>query len=348
MAPRVNPKTTLGGSPIRLPLGLLIAVVFISAPARAADPFSNILGGAAPVAYGFYYSTEASPQSGTTSAPGVYENRIRGVVPISKGDTDTWGLQTTLGNLHFGVSPVFTDTGASVSENFWDAEVGATYRHRYEENRELSANFSVGSVGDVPFNTINETIFQFNGTYRWPGEGRHSWFLLVNWSNNRTFLNYVPIPGVGYSYRSEDKRFTYVLGFPVNMVYWEIAKGFYGRASFTGISQANAEIGKELFFPLRLYGAFDWGQRVWLPAGRADLSDRLFFDQAKASVGLRSPLSPYLFADLSVGYEFARRLFLAHSYYSPLQDGKLAIDSGWTALLSVSVRDLKQMQAAMK
>ena len=310
--------------------------------AWAADPFVNVLGGSAPVNDGFYFSSEANPQSGVPTAPGTFENRIRAVSLISKTDTDTWGAQATLGNMHFGISPTFSDTGASLSEDFWDVEVGATYRHRYDEGRELSGNFSVGSVGDVPFNTINETIFQFNGTYRWPSEGSHSWFVLVNWTNNRTFLNYVPIPGVGYAYRSEDKTFSYVFGFPVNMIYYEFAKGFYGRAGFTGISQANAELSKTLAGPVRLYGAFDWGQRVWLPAGRMDLSDRLFLDQIKTSVGLRSPLSAYLLADMSVGYEFARNLFLAHSYYTSTRDGSLAIDPGWVAQLIISVRDLKQ------
>jgi hypothetical protein len=190
---------------------------------------------------------------------------------------------------------------------------------------------------------MNETAFQYTGTYRLPGSDDHSWFFLLNWSNNRPFLNYIPIPGLGYGYRSMDRRVAYLFGFPVNYFYIEFSKRFYVRGSFIGISQASFEWSQDVYFPLRSYIALDWGQKVWLPAGRTDLADRLFFNQFAVSIGLRSPLSQFLMLDLSLAYSFSRRLFLSKSYYSYRGDGQVAIDPGWIIHLGVSVRDLKQL-----
>lgn len=320
----------------------ILFLIFISPKLWAADPFINVLGGSAPVKDGFYFSSEGSPTQGTPTSPGIFENRFRAVALISKNEPDTWGLQGTLGSFIFG-SPVTLYDPANINpplllnQIFWEVEVGGTYRHNYSRGRALSINASVGSASDYPFASLNESIFQATSTYRLPTDMNHAWIFFLNWSNNRSFLNYIPLPGAAYFLKSSDNRFTATLGFPILSATYEIAPGLNAKASVAGIIAANAELNEQVFSSFRVYAAYDWGQRLWLPTNRSDPLNRLILDQMKASVGLRTPQESPLFADLSFGYYFNRQIFEAYSYLASRAYTQ-NIDADWTAQLMFGFR----------
>ena len=74
------------------------------------------------------------------------------------------------------------------------------------DRRGWGAGASVGSASDVPFHSIHETIFSAAARYEIPSKERNSWVFLLNYSNNRTFLNNVPLPGVALPMRRKKPR----------------------------------------------------------------------------------------------------------------------------------------------
>jgi hypothetical protein len=64
----------------------------------------------------------------------------------------------------------------------------------------------LGSSSDVPFGSFGEVSGAVSAYYMKPSGDRAAWIFMLNYANDRLFLNNVPLPGVAYTSRSEDGR----------------------------------------------------------------------------------------------------------------------------------------------
>lgn len=225
---------------------------------------------------------------------------------VSRSESNTWSGLARLGKLNL--------TGTQFPSSYWDIEGGTAFSRKLDDRRQWGVNASVGSASDRPFDSLGETVFRVTGFYRLPSGELNSWILAVNYSNNRSFANNIPIPGAAYMIRNHEKTLFALLGFPfASFNYGGFMSDWGLRASYIFPYLVTTRLSRRLFGPIRAYAVFDWDQTAWLPADRGGVRERLFFESQNAGGGLTLPLSRSVTLDLSGGYSFNRRAFVAES-----------------------------------
>lgn len=247
-------------------------------------------------------------------------------IPIFRGEQNGISIATGFQMLDF-----YPDT---VVPDLYNIQVGTTFTHLFKEKQLLSLNINYGSASDKPFksasvNTINSTLL-----YSFPSGTEGTWLLLLNYSNNRPILNNIPLPGVAYTY-SASKDFKGTFGLPFAYVYWQFVEN-WSLNFFTVVPWVvKTSVARTFFGFLQLYSGFDFSQMTFLQYGRESSKERLYYDEKKAFLGIKSPLSKFLFADLEAGYAFDREVFPAATYtFSPRSSTK--IDSSWYGKISLT------------
>jgi hypothetical protein len=285
----------------------------------------------------FHYAPGDS-RGGSLSDPIITDSRLRANILVFKNDINTWTIHDRLGYFDMTESPMVPQTGLAIPTSLWSIETGATWKHNLGGGRSLSLDVGVGSDSDVPFHSINETILRTSASYRLPSGERNAWLFMLSYSNNRSFANNVPLPGVAYSFRTADNRFRGMIGFPFASVTYQPVQRWSVDASLFGPTVYHLETDIRLVGPVKLYGEFGRNQQMWLRANRDDNSNRLVFDEKKLGGGFRSPLTSCLSLDLSAGREFNRRFYENHEATNSGSIPEADIPSSWYGEARLSLR----------
>ncbi len=166
-------------------------------------------------------------------------------------------------------------------------------------------SLSYGSASDRPFaRPANDTasanyLHQFN----------HRWWGLVNWSNNRAFLNNVPIPGVFYVQKATKEK-TLMYGLPV-LVWrkrWEsgLEGGYFGFIPFNH----RAHVGWFWEDKQGLTLNYEYRPQAYFRENRLADRERLFFVENRLTLQWQRQVKAAQL-ELGVGRAFARSVFEA-------------------------------------
>lgn len=194
--------------------------------------------------------------------------------------------------------------------NFYNIQIGASYRHYFDNEKSLGLMASVGSSSDKPFKNGRDGTVMINSTYQL----NDKWVLLGNYSNNRPFLNNVPLPGFIYIQEQSRER-TMMLGFP--FIY--IQKPFQNdnfSFRYIGVLPYNHKV-RILFNRLdifRPYIGLEQGPSVFFDSDRTTDSERTFWFERKSMVGIEKSFGPFLKIDIQLGNSFNREYFTARSF----------------------------------
>ncbi|MFA5975360.1 MAG: hypothetical protein WC859_04260 [Elusimicrobiota bacterium] len=294
---------------------LILPLVGLTLVSHAEDGGpSSFIGGPqqTSIDYTFHHSPGSrAPQSG--AAPILTGHRAHGNFVVSKSSASTWSVQQSVDHLNLTESPVVPDTGMTVPDSLWQVETGAAYNHRLGDRREWGIRGSVGSASDKPFNSLNEPTGRLTAHYQIPSRAHNAWIFALAYSNNRHFLNNIPMPMVAYSWQNPSAGFRAIIGFPFVALSYAPNDAWSSRLAVFGPRNLSLEVARRIKGPVKGYAGLDWKQMEWLRAGRDDHSNRLFLDQKKIALGLRYPLGRAYLVDLSGGQEFDRRFFEGHS-----------------------------------
>lgn len=195
------------------------------------------------------------------------------------------------------------------------------------ENKIRGFNVSYGSASDRPFaRASNDTA---SATYLHQVNGK--WWALVNWSNNRTFLNNVPLPGVFYVAKMSLDE-TLLFGFPA--VVWR--KRYESGLEFQYFSflpfNHKAQVG---WFWNMLHGvtlSYEHRPQVYFRDERIVERERLFFVEQRAMLELQGAIIPRkLQWQLGAGTAFNRSVYESENFS---EDKRFDIPLGDTWLAS--------------
>jgi hypothetical protein len=288
-----------------------------------------------------YQALDVPGQAG--GSPTMVDQRESGRFVISKTDRDTWSVNERFAHLGIGEPIVIPFANTIVPQDLWSLEAGGGYQHQLGGNRSYGINFTAGSDSNKLFYSIHETVFKVTANYRLPSGDQNAWLFFLNYSNNRHFLNNVPLPGVGYSFQADERKLQGIVGFPFAAMRYKPTPDWNLQASIFGPRDVNAEIGRRIAGPVHLYTAFSWSPQEWLLADRADYSNRLFFDKKRAGLGLRSPLGDGFLVDVLGGRQFDQRFFVNDS--SSIRDVSIAgLPPAWFMEAKLSYRFLPRHQ----
>lgn len=231
---------------------------------------------------------------------------LNATVPVYK--TDSESVSVSFSGDQLKVNP--TQNGHS---ELYDIKFGASYTQLLSEKRMWSVMMNYGSASDKPFYDPTVSTLGLTALYSYPSDEKSSWLLLANYSNNRPILNNIPLPGFAWFY-FPSKEFRLVLGAPFASLNWQFADK-WGMNFFTLVPWI---IKGSVYYKVneyaQAYTGLDFSQVTYLPYGRKNRADRLFYDEKKFFVGFKSPLSKTTFADFELGHSFDRQFFQAENY----------------------------------
>ena len=208
---------------------------------------------------------------------------------------------------------VFPATNEVFPEQLWTLELGALYRHMFQNGWMGGAYLSFGSASDTLFDSTDEIIYGATGYLLVPHRDDNAWLFALNIANNREFLRNIPLPGIAYIYNaSEDLRI--VVGVPFEAVHYRPIEKLTFDFVYLPLRTVSAKCTYELFNQWKLYVAFRWYNDQHLLADRANADDRLYFYEKRILGGLKYEFNEYVSIDLSGGLAFDRFYFIAEEY----------------------------------
>jgi len=207
-----------------------------------------------------------------------------------------------------------TRPDVDLPDQLWNPQIGGLWRRKLDNGWIVGAGVDIGSPSDKPFDSCEETAVSAMGSLRIPAGERDAWLLFVQYSNNRSFLPNVPIPGVAYQWIPDPKRLRAVVGVPFSQLYAEPIDRLYIQLRYLLVRHVHAEVGYRALDTLKIYASFDWDNDSFFRAGRHENDDRIFYYEKRVTTGVRWEICEGLTADVFGGYAFDRLFFEGDKY----------------------------------
>ncbi len=263
----------------------------------------------------------------------IEQSKINIATPIWSDGGESFSMSVNAGRLSFNEQQSF-DTGIKTPKELNRIELGAQYSKAMKSKRMFGLRTSIGSASDKPFHSSDEITFSLNSFYTNPGSTENThWIWTVFLSNNNPLINYVPIPGFIYLYKTE--KFTGMFGLPFLSIQWTPIEPWIFSMSYF-ITNFNSEIAYGFRDKVQTFTGFSISQQSFLRADRDELRDRLFFNEKKIFAGIRSPLTKSISGEIQSGMAFDRKLKEGESF----NDTEMESDFGRSWYLGMSLNIL--------
>lgn len=285
---------------------IFFAVLFFSRPTYAFELASGLTPPSQQkvmLSYsGLFYDKSDFPQERASTS---YQ-AMNFIAPVYK--TDTEAVSMSLSGTQLAVKP-----GQDNLSELYDLQFGLGYTKALDDKRLWSVSARYGSASDKPFEDPTVTTLGVTAFYSYPSDETSRWLLLLDYSNNRPILNEIPLPGFAYFY-APSKTFRGVFGVPFVSLNWDYAEK-WGMEVFTLVPWIfKASVNYKLNEYARIYTGIDFSQVTYYLYSRENRNDRLFYDEKKIFLGVKSPLSKSVFAELEMGHAFDRAFFVDENY----------------------------------
>lgn len=254
--------------------------------------------------------------------------------PINKVPTDPVSLTWKWSQLNLSTDQKL-NTGAAVPERLYESEFGASYKHVESAQKFWGVSFSYGSSSDQIFRSKKTSTLGANFYYSFSDDPTGRWIWLVNYSNNRTFANEIPLPGVAYLY-TPSADFTGVFGFPFAFIKIKFAETWSTSILF-GPYIHKLEFAKSLAGPVQAYLTSENSNASYHREDRKDEDARLFYSESRALLGIKSPVTKEVFADAFGGLAYGRSLHESKDF-KPTADDKVILENRWIVGINLSAR----------
>jgi hypothetical protein len=279
-----------------------------------------------------WFPTERVPNEPPTKLGYVQQDFAVGF-PLWQDDANELSATAHVRNESFTTHAILPDTGQAFPSELWNVRLGATYRHLFENGWIAGGGVSVGSASDRPFASINEMTAGVNAFLRIPQGDHNAWLFTLAYSPTAELA--FPVPGVAYVWQPSD-QFRMNVGLPFQVWYRPI-DNLTIDLSYMLLRTVHARAAYRIWGPVRVYGAFDWGNESYFLADRSDNRDRFFYYDKRLTGGIEARLGRYVSLDLSAGYVFDRFYFEGHSY-SDLEQNRVNVGNGPFGALGIKVK----------
>ncbi|NOT02250.1 MAG: hypothetical protein HOP29_16710 [Phycisphaerales bacterium] len=235
--------------------------------------------------------------------------------------TPVWSNERTAVDLHGRFTLLDMETRALLPESFfeklpdslWDVRLGGTFRHKLDNGWTAGGGLTLGSASDHPFASADESVLQASAFVRVPVDERDSWLFLLYTSNTWDLEPFVPLPGIGYSFKRGD-LFEGTIGAPYTSLQYRPIDRLTLEASYLMPRTVHARAGYRLFEPLELFATFDWDNQSFFRHDRSHRDHRLVYDEKRVMGGIDWRLGENVNLTLAAGYAFDRFFFEGEDY----------------------------------
>ena len=226
-------------------------------------------------------------------------------------------------------------TGEPFPEHLWDVRVSQTF---FLPPAFGAVDVTMGSASDRPFDSADEVtadITWFCG-YPFASRGGVSPIFLVNYANNRDFLNRRVYPGVGLRMQPTE-NLRYMVGFPFNAVHWRFLDRFTLSADYQFPRTVHSRLAWRAARPVELFAGFDWTNRRFFRHDRRTRDDRLWYLEKRVYGGLKWDFTKAGYFEVLGGYAFDR-FFFEGDRYEDRSFNRINIADGPFLMLQIGLR----------
>lgn len=234
-------------------------------------------------------------------------------IPIAQDSEREWSLSAAQGIHDVDTRACLPSAGECFPDTLQKSSFGLTNRRLLKGGRIVGGHLSVGSASDRPFEGMDETTVQATGFLRMPHKETNAWFFFISYSNNREFLNHVPLPGCAYWY-APSRRFFVILGVPFVTLTMRPTDDTSLSISYLAIHTVRGSAKYQILKKLGLFAKFAWTNQSYYRADRLHHDDRLFYYEKRISTGVTIKLPREFMVEMTGGYSFDRFYFEAEDY----------------------------------
>ena len=227
------------------------------------------------------------------------------------------------------------DLGARFPEELWDIRLGATYRHKLDNDWIAGGSVTAGSASDKPFSSTDELFVRAFGFLRVPHGERNAWIVSLYYASDAEFLGGIPVPGIAYEY-APSESFQALIGAPFSSVRYRPFDKLTLEALYAPVRRVRARATYQVFRPLRIYAGFDWDHESHFRADRGGKDDKLFYYEKRLTGGVRFDLR-HVGIEVFGGRTFDRFYFEGNGY-SDRDENRIDVHDGWFGAARLSVR----------
>jgi len=254
-------------------------------------------------------SLEHSQMAAPDSSPGlsVEEQKAAFTIPVYNGLESRFSFIARGQRTELGERLRFSQSGVEIPEQFGTADFGFFWNKEDLIGNKTGISATYGNAGTRLFSGQSNPVVSANLIFE-RKKLDHSWFYFLSYSNNRTTLNNIPVPGIAYGLNG--KTYNLIFGLPFAFVMWR-PDPFSIVSSFSPFG-VSIDLGFRVWGPLQLFGLANWSPRSYQNLVEGS-DNRLIFDKKEAGGGLRLNLGPK--GSFSVGYfhNFDRRFLLSET-----------------------------------
>jgi hypothetical protein len=275
---------------------------------------------------------EHESMSAPSTAPGLTVQEQRGSLnlPFYDGVESDVAFLARAQRTEVGKRLHFNKTGIDIPDEFGAADFGFAWSDEDMFGNRNGLSATLGNAGTRLVSGDRPPIVAATFTMERKKVG-HSWIYFLAYSNNRTILNNIPIPGFAYAINA--REYTAVFGLPFVFANWRLDSW-----SFTGaLSPFGAMVDGGLRFlgPWQIFTGVAWSPRSYqnLVEGR---EERLIFDKKELDVGFRFLMGPRGSLTAAYAYHFDRRFLLGKSLTENIDSLALADSGGFQVKLRLA------------
>lgn len=200
-----------------------------------------------------------------------------------------------------------------VKSRLSEAAAGFGYSQKNHDQTRFSLSTTFGSASDKLFSDSRDSNIEATGSYALAPKDQGQFILLLNYSNNRTFLNNVPIPFFAYIHRYS-KKLILTAGLPfVSLSWFDIPR--YTFNLFASPGGYGIEGSKYLRDELQLYLSFNSRAKTFKHSNRLEDKRKIILEDKKLMAGLKSIFTPNISLSLAAGLSFDRFIYEGESIF---------------------------------
>jgi len=214
--------------------------------------------------------------------------------------------------------------------DYYNQQLSFSFKRNFEENKFWLGSLSYGSASDRPWENNRDNTLSANYIQK----VNERWFIAANYSNNRPFLNNIPLPGFIYVKEMTQER-QFIVGFP--FILWQVPMSDHFSFRYFGLLPFAHRM-KILYTKNRRimpYVGFEQSPQTFFRHDREERYDRFFWFERRLQIGLEGKISKSMRFDLSGGLAFDRQFFEARNF---TQDKKNEVDLEKAGFAALSIR----------
>ncbi|MBX3033245.1 MAG: hypothetical protein KF865_04910 [Bdellovibrionaceae bacterium] len=254
-------------------------------------------------------SLHAAPAEATGGPKtAMSEQKMLMSLPLVTGEETSWKAVLKGQRMTLDEDLVIADRNFTLPRDLGSAELGLGWQRRSSPQRRLSVVGALGSTGRSLLSNRNAVEVSFNVLSENKVDDEGTWIYFLNYSNNRTLLNNVPLPGFAYVLKRDST--VYVMGVPFIFFFKHSGRWLMNAALspfFVG-SEVTYIWGWPQFF-----AGLGWMPRSYQNLVTDDAEDRLFYEKKEGTLGLRLPFGKQKSASLAYVHNFDRKFYLGES-----------------------------------